>query len=209
MMRRHRFNNPYLQSENDAYIPFEPSAGSTRKFIVAVIIGLALLGWMDHHGHIAVHTEKSVQRSLPPLDSSEAGPNLATVHKAPHIPVVHLPPLPPLSWQPKQEMAAAQDVARGAAEAKRAAAALATQMAEKVASAEAARVVFKPPTPPNFREFERTVHPPRLDPSLAQPVLGPLRRVTEGMPATSDVRGNLGPASVVTSEVVADWLKDR
>lgn len=28
-------------------------------------------------------------------------------------------------------------------------------------------------------------------------------------PATADVRGNLGPASVVTSEVVEDWLADR
>jgi len=32
---------------------------------------------------------------------------------------------------------------------------------------------------------------------------------TAGKAATADVRGNLGPASVVTSEVVADWLKDR
>jgi hypothetical protein len=33
--------------------------------------------------------------------------------------------------------------------------------------------------------------------------------ISEGRPAISDVRGNLGPASVVTSEVVKDWLKDR
>lgn len=30
-----------------------------------------------------------------------------------------------------------------------------------------------------------------------------------GRPATADVRGNLGPASVVTSPDVGDWLKDR
>lgn len=28
-------------------------------------------------------------------------------------------------------------------------------------------------------------------------------------PVTSDVRGNLGPASVITNDVVSDWLKDR
>jgi len=33
--------------------------------------------------------------------------------------------------------------------------------------------------------------------------------VSEGKPATSDVRGNLGPATVVTSRKVGDWLKDR
>lgn len=33
--------------------------------------------------------------------------------------------------------------------------------------------------------------------------------LSNGKPVTSDVRGNLGPASVVTSEVIADWLKDR
>jgi len=33
--------------------------------------------------------------------------------------------------------------------------------------------------------------------------------LSAGRPATSDVRGNLGPASVITSEKTADWLKDR
>lgn len=33
--------------------------------------------------------------------------------------------------------------------------------------------------------------------------------LSEGRPATSSVRGNLGPASVVTSEVMNDWLADR
>lgn len=33
--------------------------------------------------------------------------------------------------------------------------------------------------------------------------------LSAGRPATSDVRGNLGPASVITSEKTADWLRDR
>ena len=33
--------------------------------------------------------------------------------------------------------------------------------------------------------------------------------LSEGKPVTSDVRGNLGEASVVTSPKVDDWLKDR
>ena len=33
--------------------------------------------------------------------------------------------------------------------------------------------------------------------------------VSAGKPASSDVRGNLGPATVVTSNIVKDWLKDR
>ena len=33
--------------------------------------------------------------------------------------------------------------------------------------------------------------------------------LSNGRPATASVRGNLGPASVVTSGVTADWLKDR
>jgi hypothetical protein len=33
--------------------------------------------------------------------------------------------------------------------------------------------------------------------------------LSAGLPATSDVRGNLGEPSVVTSERVADWLADR
>jgi hypothetical protein len=33
--------------------------------------------------------------------------------------------------------------------------------------------------------------------------------VSENKPATSDVRGNLGPASCVTNETVVDWLTDR
>ena len=46
----------------------------------------------------------------------------------------------------------------------------------------------------------------------------PLRRLqlmtretllSERKPATASVRGNLGPASVITSEATADWLKDR
>lgn len=33
--------------------------------------------------------------------------------------------------------------------------------------------------------------------------------LSQGKPATSDVRGNLGPASVVTSSVNSDWLRHR
>ena len=33
--------------------------------------------------------------------------------------------------------------------------------------------------------------------------------LSAGRPVTSDVRGNLGPSSVVTNDVVTDWLKDR
>jgi hypothetical protein len=35
------------------------------------------------------------------------------------------------------------------------------------------------------------------------------RLVSENKPATSDVRGNLGPASCVTNETMTDWLADR
>jgi len=37
----------------------------------------------------------------------------------------------------------------------------------------------------------------------------PLELLSTNCPATSDVRGNLGPASVITNESVKDWLKDR
>jgi len=33
--------------------------------------------------------------------------------------------------------------------------------------------------------------------------------LSSGKPAIADVRGNLGPASVVTDEAIGDWLKDR
>eukprot|EP00961_Rhodomonas_salina_P057788 776565-Rhodomonas_salina.1 len=33
--------------------------------------------------------------------------------------------------------------------------------------------------------------------------------LSEGKPATSDVRGNLGAAQTVTSSKMDDWLKDR
>lgn len=39
--------------------------------------------------------------------------------------------------------------------------------------------------------------------------LGANQLQSEGCPATSDVRGNLGRPSVVTSPAVKDWLKDR
>jgi hypothetical protein len=35
------------------------------------------------------------------------------------------------------------------------------------------------------------------------------RLVSLHKPAISDVRGNLGPASVITNETMTDWLKDR
>lgn len=37
----------------------------------------------------------------------------------------------------------------------------------------------------------------------------PLTLVSLNKPVTSDVRGNLGPATVVTNEKVEDWLQDR
>ena len=37
----------------------------------------------------------------------------------------------------------------------------------------------------------------------------PAVELATGCPVTADVRGNLGPASVVTSAVNKDWLKDR
>jgi hypothetical protein len=43
-----------------------------------------------------------------------------------------------------------------------------------------------------------------LKSTLIKPVL-----VSENCPASSDVIGNLGPSSVITSEVTRDWLKDR
>lgn len=43
-----------------------------------------------------------------------------------------------------------------------------------------------------------------LKSTLIKPVL-----VSENCPASSDIIGNLGPASVITSEVTKDWLKDR
>ena len=33
--------------------------------------------------------------------------------------------------------------------------------------------------------------------------------LSEDCPATSDVRGNLGPASMITKRIAADWLTDR
>ena len=50
---------------------------------------------------------------------------------------------------------------------------------------------------------------PRRFDGVASPVPKPERLISLGRPVTSDVRGNLGPASVVTSEATQDWLKDR
>ncbi|KAK3266463.1 hypothetical protein CYMTET_24914 [Cymbomonas tetramitiformis] len=46
-------------------------------------------------------------------------------------------------------------------------------------------------------------------PSRSPPATGSLVELATGCPVTSDVRGNLGPASVVTSAAHGDWLKDR
>jgi len=54
--------------------------------------------------------------------------------------------------------------------------------------------------------------PPHLDvdtTTIAAPSTKTDTLLSAGKPARSDVRGNLGQASVITSEVVKDWLKDR
>jgi len=55
--------------------------------------------------------------------------------------------------------------------------------------------------------------PPQLAPAPPPPppptAPGPVVVLSAGRPVSSDVHGNLGPASVVTSESVADWLADR
>lgn len=64
------------------------------------------------------------------------------------------------------------------------------------------------------------VHPPAPAPpaAAAVPVAVPVpapaqeqqpRLLSAGKPVTSDVRGNLGPPSVVTSETMEDWRTDR
>lgn len=47
--------------------------------------------------------------------------------------------------------------------------------------------------------------------TVNSPVLGKITSELVSLlkPATSDVRGNLGPASTVTNETVSDWLVDR
>lgn len=50
-----------------------------------------------------------------------------------------------------------------------------------------------------LRDAATSQKPPPLQPTL----------VSLGKPVTSSVRGNLGPASVVTNESIEDWLKDR
>jgi hypothetical protein len=45
--------------------------------------------------------------------------------------------------------------------------------------------------------------------SVVSPSPAISRLVSESKPATSDVRGNLGPASCITNETMADWLTDR
>jgi hypothetical protein len=45
--------------------------------------------------------------------------------------------------------------------------------------------------------------------SAVSPSRAVSRLVSENKPATSDVRGNLGPASCITNETMADWLADR
>ena len=66
--------------------------------------------------------------------------------------------------------------------------------------------------PPSNISPQVSVSPP------PPPLSPPLRRLqlmtretllSERKPATASVRGNLGPASVITSEATADWLKDR
>lgn len=57
-----------------------------------------------------------------------------------------------------------------------------------------------PPTmPPTSNEIDRNADQVPRKPKL----------LSENKPVTADVRGNLGPPSVITSESTADWLKDR
>jgi len=78
----------------------------------------------------------------------------------------------------------------------------------------------QPPRPPQQADAPGSAPEPAQEPaqppsplSAPAPAQAPRFQRPEllslGRPATADVRGNLGPASVVTSPDVGDWLKDR
>ena len=50
---------------------------------------------------------------------------------------------------------------------------------------------------------------PAPDALTPKPIVPGVSLLSEGCPTTSDVRGNLGPADRVTSNVSKDWLEDR
>jgi hypothetical protein len=60
----------------------------------------------------------------------------------------------------------------------------------------------------NVKVLESAGHSTVLPGSVKDTDLTP-KLVSENKPATSDVRGNLGPASCVTNETMLDWLTDR
>jgi hypothetical protein len=64
-------------------------------------------------------------------------------------------------------------------------------------------------SPPSIPDVVAPSLPEQLDQENSGWKLGKDYLISKDMPASSDVRGNLGPASTVTSEVVNDWLKDR
>ena len=75
-------------------------------------------------------------------------------------------------------------------------------LAEHVASSPASASAVQRHAPPSVETGPTTT-------AVAAPSKKKETLVSAGKPARSDVRGNLGPASVITSEVVKDWLKDR
>ena len=191
-MRRHRFNTPHVAG-GDYDDPLDGGL-STRRTILAVVFVVATLVWVD-----SVWTKDEQI-----LDEAREDAQEKSVRRQPsdikQFPDAHPPKktsdnTPKSIYEPETAQVSASTLQDHGARANEDVESLSSEPR----SAKSDVLKTRP-----LKAMSEGHHEVKSNPAVFKEQL-----ISAGRPASSDVRGNLGPARVVTSEVVKDWLKDR